>query len=175
MSARPGRRRLALWLLLAWAGLSACGYRAGLTLEGGRRSLAIEMFGNDGPLPGIERELHAEIVRSARNMLSVVILDPDQAEVIVRGRISAYSTRGGLRTKGNRLRSKRVSVSAEAELWSASGELLRGPVRASVSVGFLNGPQPEDEEARQRAFKNAADELLLKLLVPAPIREAPAV
>ena len=155
------------WICLLLGMCMACGYHAGLELEGDYRSIAIEMFGNDGPLPGIERELHAELERSARNMLSTPIRSPGAADLSLSGRIETYSTRGGLCTKGNQLRSKGVRLVAEAELRTASGRLLRGPVRASVQVGYINGPLAADQQARTRAMKNIADLLLLKLLVPA--------
>ncbi|MFT4539672.1 MAG: hypothetical protein ACI841_002015 [Planctomycetota bacterium] len=157
---------LALMLLCC---LSACGYRSGLTLRGDYRSIGIEMFGNDGPLPGIEQELHEQVVRSARNLLPLPIRAPSDADVTIRGEIRTYSLRGGLRTRGNQLRSRSVRIQAVARLVSASGKLISGPVRASVSVGFVNGPGTLDEEARARAMKNAADLLILQLLVPKPM------
>ncbi len=166
MNSHPLSSGLRTCMLLLAGCLSACGYRAGLELQGDFESIGIEMFGNDGPLPGIERELHSELQRSARNMLETPIRTPGQADVILRGRITTYGTRGGLRTGGNRLRSKGVRLVAEAELWTASGRKLKGPARASVQVGYLNGPLAADEQARLRAMKNVADFLLLKLLVP---------
>jgi len=148
--------------------LGSCGYDTGLSLGEGHQSIGIEVFGNEGPLPNLERDLHVELSRSARNLLTGELVSPALADVVLKGEISAYGRRGGILRSGNLLEESGLRLYANATLVDPrTGDTLRGPVRASVQVGYLLNADPAAEDvARQRAVKNVADELLLLLFTP---------
>lgn len=153
---------------LFWAlVLTGCGYTAGLRMPEGTTTIGLEVFDNDGPLPNVERRLHEEMTRSARNLVTGRILDPADADLVVRGEISRYQRRGGLRTGGNLLRETGLVLRVRAWLERDGRPTGRSAV-AGVNVGYLTGFLGAEEEAEARALKNLADGLLLQLFGETP-------
>ena len=159
----------ALLLLL----LTSCGYTAGLRMPEGSTTLGLEVFGNDGPLPNLERDLHAQLTTSARKLVTGRIVDPGDADLVVRGNITRYRRRGGLRTSGNDLRETGLLIRIEAQLFDDRGRPVGRRVSQSVDVGYLTRTIGAESEAERRAFRNLADGLMLSLFAARKSGSAP--
>ena len=157
------------------AALSACGYRTGLVAPEGTKTIGVEFFGNEGPLRDLEVELQDELARAVERMLPVRIVDPLEADLIVRGRIvdGGYSRRSGIRSPENRLLETGVRISVEASLIDprrrvdSEGNPLPPRVlrvaRTSTESGYRLEEPDGERAARARALRNMVDRLALDL------------
>jgi hypothetical protein len=154
----------ALALVLFTAG---CGYSTGLSVGDRHQSIGIEFFGNDSLERDIERPLYDEISRAVRDWVASPLVPPDRADMILRGKITSYHRRSGIRNPDNQLLETAVFIDVEASLYRAGSETpTRGPVHESSGVGYIVGPAQNEQEARDRALRNIADKLVLDLLTP---------
>lgn len=164
-------------LALCAALLPACGYTAGARLGPERERLGIELFANDGRVPDLERALHVQLTRAARDLIDGDVVRPSEAQVLMRGRIEGYRTRGGVRDSNNRLLESGVEVSVSAALVSPAGAPLTREVRAATWVGFTRDRQEAEEDAVERALRNLAERVVLDLALlsrqPPPTPEGP--
>jgi len=153
-------------LALAFAAAS-CGYSTGLSVGEKQKTIGIEVFGNDSLERDLERPLYDEISRAVRDWAESPLVAPDRADMIVRGKITAFHRRSGIRNPQNQLLETAVYVDVEAGLYRAGNETpTRGPVHESTGVGYIVGPMENEQDARERALKNIADKLVLDLLAP---------
>lgn len=174
MSPRHATRALSAALaLFAALALAACGYRTGLTVPEGAKTVGVEFFGNDGPLRDLEVELQSELAQSLERMAHLRLVDPLSADVVVRGRIIDYRRRGGIRSRDNKMLESGVRITVEAELldperrYDSAGKLLaprrlRG-TRTSAESGFRLEEPDGERAARARVLRNLADRLALDL------------
>jgi Lipopolysaccharide-assembly len=164
------RSARAHWAALAVALASfaaGCGYSTGLSVGDRQRSIGIEVFGNDSLERDLERPLYDQMSRAIRDWSESPLVAPDRADMIVRGKITAYHRRSGIRNPNNQLLETAVFVDVEASLYHAGSETpTRGPVHATSAVGYIIGPAQNEQDARDRALKNIADKLVLDLLTP---------
>lgn len=166
---RPCRRALLAGPLLAAVG---CGYSSRLALPTRSETVGIEIFGNDTPRPELERDLHLELVRSGRNLIGVPIVAPATADLVVRGTITTYERRMGVRTGDNVLLETGLTVAVEAELWDrARGEAVAGPIPVAIHVGYTLDALGNERDARERALRNVADRVVLDLFGLAAAQE----
>jgi len=153
-----------LWSCLLLAG---CGYRAGLPVEDDYASIGVEIFGNESYERDLERAVHAELTRAVRDVCAVPIQPPEVAQVIVRGTITNYQRRGGVRTRDNALLETGLTITVEATLIDQRSRRPIGPPEtASGSVGYLVDEQDGERSARDRALRKLCDELVLRLFAP---------
>lgn len=155
-------------LLTALALVPGCGYRAGLApdLEPGRptTTIGIEIFGNESPVPNLERQLHAALTDAARRHSSLVIVSPERADLVIGGAIEGFWRNAGARTGNNRLVEAREVVTVSARLVDRSRGRTVGSTRTEVGFGEALDVPGREFSPRDNALRNAADRVLLTLL-----------
>jgi hypothetical protein len=162
----------------AWAGFLACivlaggcGYSSGLAVRGsGIQSVGVEFFGNETMERDLERSFHDELTRTLRTRSDAPLEPVARADAVVRGTIRQYHRRSGIRSPDNVQLETGIFLEVEAALHARGAEApSRGPVRASIWVGFVIDSTGESERlARERAMRFVADELLLDLFAAVP-------
>jgi hypothetical protein len=166
---------VALLVLLA----GGCGYSTGLALPERARTIGVEIFGNDSLERDLEPLLYDEISRAVRDWADAPLVAPERADVVVRGKITSYHRRAGVRNPQNELLETAIYIDVDASLYRAGGDRpIRGPVHLSSSTGYLV-PLPDsvsavhdrsvfenESVARDRTLRNIADKLVLDLLAP---------
>jgi len=134
-------RRAWLGLALALAaGAGGCGYSTGVRLPEQVRTVGVEVFGNDSKQRDLEVELHRELADAVARLVHAPLVAPEQADLIVRGRIVDYERRNGIRSPQNQLLETGVRITIEAQLVQRFGQSL-----------VDEGPEPErSDEPRSR-------------------------
>ncbi len=154
-------------LVLGCSLAGACGYSTGFKVAEQHKSVGLEFFGNDSYERDLERPLDDELSRAIRNMSDAPLVDVGRAEVVVRGEIHHYLRRPGIRSRDNTLLETGVNIEVRASLVErATNKVLRGPVTASSAVGYLIGDAENELDARDRALRHIAEELVLDLFAP---------
>jgi hypothetical protein len=163
---RSAARRLGSACLLA-AVVLGCGYSSGLRVSDRHVSVGLEFLGNDSYERDLERPFDDEMSRALRNFSDAPIVDVAKADVVVRGKIKSYIHRAGIRSRENVPLETGVSIEIEASLHQkSSGKLLRGPFKITSAVGYLVGDPGNEPQARDRALRHIAEELVLDLFTP---------
>lgn len=147
--------------------VAGCGYDSGLRVTEHHESVGIEIFGNDTYERDLEPELHEQMTRVLRDQSDARLVDPREAQAVIRGTISAYHRRGGIRDQDNKLLETGVYIELQAKLFVGGNET---PVRTStggVWVGYTLDQPDNEREARARALRHLAEEIVLELLGPA--------
>jgi len=178
------------WLIAAVLCLSAasCGYSAGLRAPEGHNSIGLELFGNSSDLRDLEADLYQAISLSMNQLVQSPLVAPDDADLVVRGRILEYRRRGGARDEKNLLQETGVRISLEAYLFNPStgqqvGQLAQSTIETGYTVGqgsldtstideTRRDPTLErsnEVSARARTLRLAAEELVFELFAPAPV------
>jgi len=164
---RASRVRRALIALALCAVGTACGYSTGLSVAERYQSIGIAVFGNDSFERDLERPLYDEISRAIRNYADAPIVDPEHADVVVRGTIKTYHRRPGIRSPENQLLETAVIIDVEAGLYKRGSEApLHGLIHAPGSVGYVIGPTQNEMDARNRDLRLIAERLVLDLFAP---------
>ncbi|MCP3916372.1 MAG: hypothetical protein GY711_12515 [bacterium] len=160
----PGRALLGL-AMLAMAG---CGYSTGISLAPEHTSIGVEIFGRDGrkaPERGLERELHVELLRATRDLVDADVRRPSEADLVMRGTVTGYRRRAGVRSSGNVQLETGLIVSVEAELWDrAAKKQVAGPLSFTTRVGYTLDALDAEVRARERLLANLADRIVLQLM-----------
>ncbi len=165
------RAVLRLLLLTLVPGLGGCGYTTGLNLAPEYQRIGLEIFGNQTPLPDLELTLHRHMTRAARNLVSATLVSPNSAHLVVRGNVVQFQRRAGLRNKDNVWLEGGITMIAEATLVDGrDNQVVVGPLRASVSVGFARVGRETEGQSRERAIQNLAERLVLDLFSAGPVR-----
>lgn len=126
-------RAAAAALALALAACSgACGYSAGLRVPEGVETVGVEVFGNDSKLRDLELELHSALVDSTSRLVQAPIVDPREADLVLRGRVVEYRHRSGIRDPSNVLLETGVRIVVDVQL-----------VRRFPQSTLLPGPEPD--------------------------------
>jgi hypothetical protein len=172
--------RVARALLLALLGAAAsCGYTAGLVVPENARSVGVEVFKNGTLLRNLEVEVTSEVARSIADLVGLPLVPPDEADVVVRGSITAYSRRGGVRDEDNRRLETAISVGVVADLVRRrTGEVLSSSATGLAAAFVLEDnvvadDVPTEVAARDRAIENLADRLVLDLFNPLSYESGP--
>lgn len=157
--------RLALWIPLVC--LAACGYRSGLVAPEGYRTVGVEIFANDSKEPDVERRLHVYLSRSVRDAVEAPLVDPDDADLVVQGRVIAYRRFGGIRGSNNELLETGVSIGVEAWLVDGrTGDRVGETVVSGQTVGYTTVEAIGEERSRDRSLDHIAEGLVLDLFAP---------
>lgn len=149
--------------LLALALAAACGWQTGLVVPDGARSVGVVYFDNTTNEPDVELELSQELGRAMLQMLDAAVVPPDAADLVVRGTLTTFRRRPGIRSRDNLLLETGLRVEARATLEDrVTGEVL---ARADSGVwsGFAVDDPRNEDAARSRALRYVADELILEL------------
>jgi hypothetical protein len=146
---------------------TGCGYSSGLRAAERRSSIGVEFFGNTTYERDVERALQDEITRALRDWTHVPLVNPDKAEVVIRGVVTEYHRRSGIRNPSNQLLETGLYIEAEAVLIDrASGRALGPPYRAGQQVGYVLDDPDAEQTARKRVLRYIADQLVLELFAP---------
>ena len=185
---RKPRAALALGAALLLAGtVPGCGWHAGLLVPEGARSVGVEFFDNTTPERDLEVELAAEMGRALVNLVDLPLVSAERADVVIRGQIDQFGRRSGIRSEENVLLETGVRISARAELVRrTSGERLAeasSAIWSDFAVRRSSSVDPEasqsgegrinELEARGRALRYVADELVLDLFSPSSYKDLP--
>jgi hypothetical protein len=146
----------------------ACGWHAGLGAPAGARSLGVEAFRREGDVleRGLEPLLTDAVCKAAVDWVDLPLVAPDEADLVVRGRVLDFRRRGGVRTPDNELIESAVYVRAEAGLFDRSGRAVGQPVLAQEWSGYALDDPANEDAARDRVLRNVAVSLILALFEP---------
>lgn len=156
-------------LLLA-LGASACGWHQGLVApDPGAESVGVEIFGNVSPEPGVEADLAPYLSAALVDWVALDFAAPADADLVVRGTVTEFRRRNGIRSQDNELLEGSVRIETTAQLVRRSD----GAVLRTASTGLwaqyptgtpsLNAPGVGEGPARERLYRNLADRLILEL------------
>lgn len=165
MSARTGL----LAALLAAAG--GCGWHAGLEAPPGARSVGVEVVQREDRVleRGLEPLLTDAVSEAVVNWVDLPLVDPGDADLVVRTTLLEYRRRGGVRNQDNELLETAVFVRARAELVDRRTKTVVGsPVIAQEWSGYALDDVANEEAARDRAVRHVAASLVLELFAPDP-------
>ncbi|MFN0245166.1 MAG: LPS assembly lipoprotein LptE [Planctomycetota bacterium] len=153
---------------LIFASISApgCGYSSSLRVAERYPSVGLEFFDNDSFERDLERPLHDELSRALRNMSDARLVEPGKADAVVKGRIILYNRRGGIRSPDNVLLETGVRIDVEAALYVRGQLEPSRKERISKAVGYTLDDPNNETEARNRALRHIAEEVVLTLLAP---------
>lgn len=149
--------------------VAGCGYGTGLQVRSsGIESIGVEFFGNETMERDLERDFQDELARAIRTLSDAPVAGIDRAATVLKGTIRQYHRRSGIRSPDNVLLETGIYLEVEAALHArGSATPSRGPTRANTWVGFVLEPTGENErEARARAMRFVAEELVLDLFAP---------
>ncbi len=165
-------RRIALVALLASAALAAgCGWRAGMPVPTGARTIAIGFAQNDTRLPEVEVDLTNALHRAALDRLDLAISD-GSADLLLEARIVDLRRRGGVRSEDARLLEAGATFVIEADLVDGSSGAVLGTTTRRLTSGYVVGTaespatSPDEPAARARLLDNLADGVVLDLFAP---------
>ena len=167
---RAGRALLGAALALSVAALAGCGYRTGLVPPELGQTVAVEFFENDSKVRDLEVELQSSLTDALNRMVDAPLVAPDQADYVVRGRITNYSRRRGIRNPDNVVLETGLRIGVQARLirrrWLAEGELAEELVDEG-QFGGESGYRLEQFQgeavARERVLRNIADRIVMDL------------
>ena len=137
--------------LTLWSG---CGWRRGMVLPDGARTVGVEIFRTERQVyeRGLEAAFHRELSRAVSDLIQAPLVAPEDADLVVRGSIGTYRRRSGIRSRGNRLRETGVQIEISAELVdratrrASPGSGLGGTGLGSGS-GASRGPSANPNDA----------------------------
>lgn len=159
----------ALALLLVTT-LAACGWHQGLiSPDPNATTVAVEIFGNETGEPDVEADLAPHLSEALVNWVSLGFTNPDRADLLVRGTVTEFRRRNGIRSQDNELLEGSVRIEVRAELVRRKdGTVLRTAetgLWAEYATGtpVLNAPGLGEGPARERLYQNLADRLILEL------------
>jgi hypothetical protein len=162
--ARPALAALALSLL------PACGYHAGMVTPELGETVAVEFFANDSKVRDLEVELSTHLTDAMNRMVHAPLVTPSAADYVVRGRIVNYSRRRGIRSPENVVLETGLRIGVHARLirrrFLAERELSEELVaegRYSAEAGYRLESFQGEAEARERALRNIADQIVMDL------------
>jgi hypothetical protein len=156
-------RALACALALAF-GVGCSATAGGLRLPEGFASIGVALFHNDSREPDLEREFHATLSATIRDLVSAPLESPGRADLVLDGRLESYERRGGVRARDNALLESAVVIRIDARLVQrADGEVL-AETSVVERIGYAVGESSGERGARQRALLRAGEDIVLDLL-----------
>lgn len=168
-----------LVVLLALAG--ACGYTTGLTLPENYQTIGVEVFGNDTREPDLEARLQEQLTASVRSRLDAPLVEPERADLIIRGTLLTFDRRSGIRSPDNELLETGVRIAIEAELVRPlpgtpppqPGKKSKDVVLRSVRFNDESGFRLDEDDfgqgelaASNRVLRRLSDRIVMELLIP---------
>jgi hypothetical protein len=160
--------RAALVLAAAVAALvPSCGYSTGVRVADRIGTVGVPFFQNRTLERDVERPMQDALTAAIRSLTDVPLAEHATAAVVLRGEILEYQRRGGIRSSDNRLLETGLYIEAEAGLYDNPSDRPLGPQkRARVWVGYTVDEPNGESNARDRAIRYVADELVLELFAP---------
>ncbi|MHC4894133.1 MAG: LPS assembly lipoprotein LptE [Planctomycetota bacterium] len=158
-------------LLLA-AASSACGWTVGIPHPPGAETLAIAYPLNDSEIRDLEVELARALSRAALQRLDLRLVAPDEADLVIDGRITDFGRLGGIRSPDNELLEVRDGIWVDLRLVDGETGLELASASRALASGFVVPPDsattnaPQERPARQRVARNLAEGLILELFDP---------
>lgn len=174
-------RALGLGLILLLALASACGYSTGLTLPDDYRTVGVEVFGNDTRVPDLEARMQEQLTASVRSRVDAPLVEPERADLIIRGTLLNYDRRSGIRSPENQLLETGVRIAIEAELVrrpaatldTQSGKKPKDVVLRSVRFNDESGFRLDQDPlnlgelaASNRVLRRLSDRIVMELMIP---------
>lgn len=145
----------------------SCGYSTGLHVAEQHRTIGLEVFANSSYERDVERLFYDHMARALRDTCDATLVDPARADIVVRGEIQTYHRRGGIRSPENVLLETGVFIQVQASLLERGAAQPKSPpVIANTWVGYIIDGLESEREARDRALRYIADELILELFTP---------
>ncbi len=154
------RHAAVLALTLAILSLAACGYAAGPLVPEGVQTVAVPVFDNDTFRREIEVELTRHVARElgARTSLRV-IGDPASADLVIRGRIAAFSERVLADRERNEVTESSVVIEVVVVLENRTAGTTRS-VTLSTREPYSTIKGQSLASARAEAFENLAEKVV---------------
>ncbi len=162
--------KLLLLLLLVLAG---CGYHFsgyGGALPGGVKKLYLPLFVNRTAAPRLENRLNSDLsLVLARNSAIWQVEQREQAEAVLEGEISTYSTKAVSYDRNDDISEYRATMSVAAKLRAVEDGRLLWQGTVSWSEEYLaaddkNVQADYEREAREEISLRVAEEILSRLL-----------
>lgn len=158
-------RRLLVALLLGLA-TAGCSWHSGLTAPPGVDSIGLDVFENQTLERDLEPRLAEALSTALSQFVAAPLVRPSRADAVVRGNVTSYRRRWGVRTVDNQLQETGVQIVVNASLVDRrSGAVLASTERKLWSNYGLSDTEA-DRRAAQRALENLADRVILDLFEP---------
>jgi len=132
-------------------------------------TIGVEIFGNSSPEPGLEANFASHMSGALVDFVALGFEAPDKADLVIRGEMTGYRRRNGIRSQDNDLLEGSVRIEVRADLIARATE----EVLASATQGLwadwatgtreLSAPGLGEYQGRERVLQNLADRLVLDL------------
>lgn len=109
-------RRDCLGLVLILAATGGCGYSTGMRLPEQVQTVGVEVFGNDSKEIDLEVDFQRYLADAVDRLVHAPLVSPEEADLILRGRIVSYERRNGIRSPDNVLLETGVRITIEVQL-----------------------------------------------------------
>lgn len=160
MSLLSARALGGLLLLLC----ASCGYSSSLRLPEEQESVGLEVFGNDSPVPVLERALYQALDAQIARMVAAPQRSPELADVVVRGVILDYYRMGGVYGIDGQLRESGVNLYVRAWLVDRrTGQQIGAQLERGHQVHYAVGVGQSEQGALELALATLSQELVLDL------------
>jgi hypothetical protein len=141
-----------------------CGYSSTLRLPEEHSSVGLEVFGNDSPLPILERALYQSLDAQIARMVAAPQRSPALADVLVRGVILDYYRMGGVFGIDGQLRESGVNLYVRAWLVDRkTGQRIGAELERGHQVHYAVGIGASEQGALELALATLSQELVLDL------------
>lgn len=159
-------------LAAALLGLASCGWHQGLVAPDSApdaRTIGIQIFGNETLEPGLEADLSKHLSQAVVDYVQLDLAPPGSADLLVRGTVTNFRRRDGIRSEINELLEGSVRVELTAELVHRRDNRVLNQVETGLWAEYatgtpaLNSPGIGEGPARQRLLQNLATRLVLEL------------
>ncbi|MEM7308538.1 MAG: LPS assembly lipoprotein LptE [Planctomycetota bacterium] len=171
-------RRLGVALALLLTALAGCGWHTGLVAPEGAESVGVDWFALDEDVleRDLEPALHDALSRAVSDLVGLRLVAPEDADLVIRGRIGDYGRRGGIRGRDHQLLESAVRITVDARLERRAGQVVASS-RAALPSGYVTanrvadddfevGGAREEDRARERLLRFLAEEIVLELFAP---------
>ena len=162
---RPAILTAFLLGLLGLFGLQGCGWRAGVVAPEGFDTVGVEVVTRTRDVleRGLEPRLTDELSQAVSDLVGMRLVRPGAADLVVRGEITEYRRRGGVRSGNNVLLESAVRITVRAELLDRKAGVVVRPASSYVWSGYAVDDPVGEQIARDRALQYIAETLILEL------------
>lgn len=147
------------------AGLSGCGWHTGLVVPEGAESIGVEVFKRTPDVleRGLEVRLAEALSAAVSDLIGIPLAVPSQADLVIRGEITDYSRRAGVRSIDNFLLESGIRIEVRARLVDRVRGTTEKEALEALWVGYVLGDPSEERTARNRSLRYLAETLVLEL------------
>lgn len=152
--------------------LAGCGWHAGLTPPAKlkARTIGVEVVTRAADV--LERDLEPEfsdaLSRAVSDLVGLPLERPSRADLIVRGEITGYRRRGGVRSVQNQLLETAIQVEVKASLLDRRRGTIEKEAFEGAWTGYAVGNPAEEQGAQERSLRYLAETLVLELFQQGP-------